>query len=80
MLQNAPKIKIINIVDWHWQQDEYSFLNAPRHCYGLLSVAKGRVDYIVGDKTIALREMIALKNSIHSLRTALRKKRIMVSL
>ena len=71
MLQNAPKTKIINIVDWHWQQDEYSFLNAPRHCYGLLSVVKGRVDYIVGDKTIALREgsfIYLPKNSLYKAR------------
>lgn len=71
MLQNAPKIKIVNIVDWRWEQDEFSFLNSPRSCYGLLTVVKGRIDYIIGDKTISLKEgsfVYLPKNSLYKAR------------
>ena len=71
MLQNLPKVKLLNVVDWHWEQDEFSFLNSPRSCYGLLSVVKGRVDYLVGDKTITLKEgsfIYLPKNSLYTAR------------
>ena len=67
----AFKVTNISTVKWFWEQYEFSFLNEPRASYGLLSVEKGKVDYIIGDKTITIQkgEFIYLpKNSIYKAR------------
>ncbi|MBQ1186236.1 MAG: helix-turn-helix transcriptional regulator [Clostridia bacterium] len=63
--------KDIKTIKWHWQQDEYSFLNVPRSCYGILAVTKGRVDYILNDKVISLKQghyIYLPKNSLYKAR------------
>ena len=65
------KIKNISPVKWFWEETEFSFLNTPRSSYGFLSVAKGKVDYIIGERTISLKkgDFIYLpKNSIYKAR------------
>lgn len=62
------KLKSINTVKWNWIQNEFSFLEEPRTCYGFLSVTKGRVDYILENKTISLAQgdfIYLPKNSIY---------------
>ncbi len=65
------KIKNISPVKWFWEQTEFSFLTTPRTSYGFLSVERGKVDFIIGDKIISLKkgDFIYLpKNSIYKAR------------
>ena len=71
MKEKTFGVRIINTVQWLWDEDEFSFLKDPRSSHGLLTVEKGKVDYIIGDKTIALKkgDFIYLpKNSMYKAR------------
>ena len=71
MDNSSFKIKNIRTEKWFWEQDEFSFLNKPRSDYGILSVEKGRVDYIIGNKTITLEKgsfIYLPKNSLYKAR------------
>ena len=71
MKEKTFGVRIINTVQWLWDEDEYSFLKDPRPSHGLLTVEKGKVDYIIGEKTITLKkgDFIYLpKNSMYKAR------------
>lgn len=54
MLAKPLNFKNISTVKWNWGQNEFSFLEAPRSTHGILSVSKGRVEYILNDKNVTL--------------------------
>lgn len=56
MLAKPLNFQNIGTVKWTWNQNEFSFLEMPRSTHGLLAVVKGRVDYILNDKTISLND------------------------
>ncbi len=71
MIAKSLGFKNISTVKWNWVQNEFSFLEAPRPTYGILSVLKGRVEYILKDRSIILSagEFIYLpKNSLYKTR------------
>lgn len=71
MFAKTLTFKNIATVKWTWAQNEFSFLERPRSTHGLLAVVKGRVDYILNEKTIMLSqgEFIYLpKNSLYKAR------------
>ena len=46
----------LQMVKWHWTEDEFSFMNRPRPQHGFLTVLNGRLEYFLDDgKRIELR-------------------------
>lgn len=39
----------LQMVKWHWTEDEYSFMDRPRPQHGFLTVLKGRIEYFLDD-------------------------------